>query len=311
MKQYSYDYWLREHFILQIPNYVENSVVFMYGPNTFDAYPESTPLKYNERTLIKNICDLLSIDVILIAQKSRTFINYHPGRDKMNESWLPKDFASFDEVPKIVIEEDYHYEKNDKWYVENGIDLILQRHYSQLLRQEKVPMKWFPFSVDTEVFKLNDVDRTQRFCLTGSLGGSVYKHRESVYHILTRLGVVDGFVKREMTGYSYIKNLQQYVSHICCGSAFDITPAKAFEIMASGSVLFTNRFSGINELFPDDAYCFYKEDYSDVEGKVNWILNDSDYVDHTVAAGLQCIAERHSHEYRINELMVIIDEVLT
>ena len=117
------------------------------------------------------------------------------------------------------------------------------------------------------------------------------------------MNLVEGFLDRLKVGDSYVKSLQQYVSHISCGSVYEITPAKSFEIMASGSVLFTNRFQGIGELFPEDCYCSYENDMSDVEQKARMILSDTDYVKETVKKAKSCIISKHSHKIRSLQLM--------
>lgn len=307
IKAYRYDYWLREHFILQIPRYSSHKV-FMYGPGTHERFKLYTPLKYDKEMSLQSVCDKIEPDVILIAQKSRMFMTYYPNRDN-NITWLPSDFA-FVKIPKIVIEEDYHYEKDDSWYVENNINLILQRHYSQSLRQQNVEMKWLPFSVDDSMFKPRDVVRYNKLCLTGSSCSGVYEYRTKAFQLLNAIGLADGFLNRQKIGLEYVKNLQEYISHISCGSIYNIVPAKCFEIMASGSVLFTNKFDGIEKLFPDDAYVSYDNKFIDVVEKANLILNDVNYRENIVKNAIKGISEKHSHLIRMKQLFEYLGSVV-
>ena len=302
---YGYDRWLREHFILQISKYRPNYKVLMYGPGVHKVYPKFCAMPYEEKCTFKKLQKLYRFDVVLIAQKSRMHIVYYPDREE-NETWLFQDFSELN-VPKIVIEEDYHYERDDEWYVQNGINLILQRHYSQSLREQTIPMRWFPFSVDPEVFQPGSSERINKLCLTGSSEGDVYRHRREVYERLSKVHMAEGFLKRQKIGIDYVKNLQEYVGHINCGSIYEINPAKCFEIMASGSVLFTNKFQGIDQLFPDNAYCSYKNDLSDVIDQAKRIINDTDYAQSISNAALDCIYERHTHKQRIDELIRFIN----
>ena len=108
----------------------------------------------------------------------------------------------------------------------------------------------------------------------------------------------------------YIKYLQSYLSHLNCGSVFNIETAKMFEIMACGSVLLTNETDkdGLKDLFYKDSYCTYKEDYSDLIIKVNRIIKDKEYRKYITTRAIKCIGERHTHEIRIKELLKIIKE---
>lgn len=306
---YRYDCWLRGEFIRQLPYFESDCCIFMYGLNIHKMYPHETPIIYDKNISFKTLKTLIQFDVVLIAQKSRMFKNYSPG-GKDNKTWLPYDFVKID-VPKIVIEEDYHYETNDDWYRENKIDLILQRHYSQSLRKDRVPMIWFPFSVDVEVFKPDKkVERKNKICFVGAIEDPVYKYRSGVVEILERAGLIDTFKRHEKIYGDYVKNLQEYISHTSCGSIYNTTPAKCFEIMASGSLLFTNKFTGIDELFPSDLYCAYKNDFSDVETVARRIINNPEFVKTTTEKALQFICEHHTHKVRTKQLLNIIRSVL-
>ena len=59
---------------------------------------------------------------------------------------------------------------------------------------------------------------------------------------------------------------------------YDIDNAKAFEIMASGKILLTNRCkNGFADLFGKNTYVTYENNMRDLIGKSQQILNDYDY----------------------------------
>ena len=84
-----------------------------------------------------------------------------------------------------------------------------------------------------------------------------------------------------------------------------------FEIMASGSVMFTDAGDeyGLKQLFPDDSYVTYnKLTYEDTKEKAEKILNNPDFRNQLTTKALKCIKEKHTHEIRAQELITIIRE---
>jgi len=308
ISQYNYDHWFRIDFIKAIFD-SEDVDVRAYGLGMDEAYPNIS-LKYNQNKLLSDIKKEFDFDIIISNTKSRMFERYVPpllGKELLHNCILPKDFATWNKTPKISLEEDYHYEIDDSWYVENNIDLILQRHYSQFCRKENIKKLWFPFSVDAEVFKSDKRKRINKICNAGSTQGKVYPSRNKIVKILEPMGTLVDF-DRKLVDNNYLECLKKYISHICCPSIYFITAAKILEISSSGSLLFTQESNkyGLNELFPKNCYFSYKEDLSDLKRKVFTILHDSDWVKETVNNALKCIQEKHTNEIRIKELKEII-----
>ena len=308
-----YNRWLHIEFVKEL---ARQSEVCLYGPQLEQYFPELVPILYEENMPYREIVEILGIDVIVIHSKDAVFDEYHPKKlfgGNEGKCWLAEDFAKVN-VPKVCLEVDYHYETDDKWYQKMGIDLILQRHCSQSLRQQTVPMKWLPFSVDANLFKSNPgIDRKRKICFAGTSyckRKDTYRYRERASEILLGKGLIDVFARFEKTGDKYIACLQEYVSHLSGNSKFDLSVGKNFEIMSSGSVLLTNKFSGIDTLFPPGSYCVYKDDGSDIVNKARRIIDDRRFRDEIVLKGRKCIIERHTHTIRAEQLISILKEIL-
>jgi hypothetical protein len=273
------------------------------------AYPDIS-LQYNSQKLLSDIKAEFNFDIIISNTKSRMFKYYCPPVLDLEERrgcWLPRDFAKWNKTPKISLEEDYHYEVSDSWYVENHVDLLLQRHWSQAQRKEHIKKIWYPFSVDNIIFSSKNQSRKRKLCNLASSSSECYPHRYKLIQMLEPYNLLHD-AKRSIENNDYLEWLQAYVAYICCDSIYHITPAKMFEIMASGGLLFTNESDkyGIQELFPKNSYFTYKEDYSDVKEKVHSIINDVNLVNATVKNALKCIDKRHTNTIRIDELLKII-----
>ena len=307
-----YNKWLTTEFMKEVANHTN---LCLYGPRLEQYFPDLVPLLYKKDMPFKEIVEILEINIIVMHTKNTVFTDYHPESlfsNFKNECWLAEDFAKID-VPKVCLEIDYHYEKDDKWYQEMGIDLILQRHYSQSLRQQTIPMKWLPFSVNPEIFKPNSEKiRNKKICFAGSLGNfrkETYRYRRRACEVLLRNNLIDVFSYYEKIGERYISCLQNYVSHLSSGSMFDLTSGKNFEIMASGSVLLTNRFSGMEKLFPQNAYCLYKNDCSDIIQKAERIIRDDSYREQIAQEGRKCILKKHTNNIRAKEFISILEKL--
>lgn len=314
--EYNFDHWLHMDFAEWLRHYTGGNVR-CYGKYLHEVYPKFVVTPWTAETTLQELHNIYPFDIIIINTKSRMFEDYLPpiNPDRMEPysigCWLPKDFDEY-KCPKIVIEEDYHWETDDDWYVDRGINLILQRHYSQSLRDGKVKKLWFPFSVDTSVFCSNPliVARERRIC---NMGGYTwcYIYRNRVKEILKSANLCVDFSNHHREE-RYIKSLQSYVAYISCSANVNHTPAKMFEIMSSGGILFTNRSPedkyGLKKLFPDESYVTYEEDFSDVLSKARRIINDKEWADMIAKKGMEYVQEHHNHKVRIRQLLKILEK---
>lgn len=308
---YDWDNWLHMKFVEYMHNSKKIDVV-AYGPELHQVYKSVTPINYDAKYKMIDLYNELKFDFIICMTKSRMFHYYNPHTDVAKDCWLPSDFNEFNKVPKLVLEEDYHYEKSDNWYKEVGIKLILQRHYNSYNRQETVPMEWFPFSVDTTTFKLGTKERIKKVGFAGTCN-SAYPERQSVTEFLRKNNLLEGFFKKEKIGNSYIEFLQSYDIILSGISAYNITPAKMFEIMASGAILLTNDDGHLERLFPKDTYITYQSDsvykMQSLITTLKNLLDNKQEIEKIRQKSIDCINSRHSHDVRINELVSILGKL--
>lgn len=309
IKEYDFDHYLHMSFVKALSKISKDIKIFSYGPGLRQAYPETTLFEYNPRLSFETLYEMLHFDLIIFMTKSRCFTYYNPKKDEAQGCWLPTDTAKFNKVPKIVLEEDYHYEKNDFWYREMGISLILQRHKSQVLRKQEVPMAWLPFSVDPLTFKDNGLNRENKIAFIGNNADEAYVYRKNAITNLVNANLGANYAGSKKVNNDYLEVLQKYIGYISCGSIYDITAAKNFEIMASGGILFTNSFLGIDYLFPNNSYVSYSNDASDIVQKAKNLLNNVYQQKEIRELAQKVIKTRHTHEIRLTEMLNIIKEM--
>ena len=309
---YDFDNWLHMRFVEYMHKYSELKVV-AYGPDLHISSPEVTPIRYNPSIDINTLDKEFHFDAIICNTKSRMFEYYNPHNNTSSGMWLPKDFSKT-KIPKIEIQEDAHYELDGKWYKEMNFDLILQRHYESSLKDWGIITKWFPFSVDTKTFCDGHYERINKVCMAGSVN-SAYPERQLACNILNKHQLIEIYSGKQMIGPKYIQCLKQYVCHLSGSSRYHITPAKMFEIMASGSVLLTNEEKDLPLLFDEGSYATYDDKIGSNEEKLvilaNKILTDGHFRRNITEKAVKCIKERHSHDIRIKQLMKIIEYLPT
>lgn len=306
-----YDGWLHVDFAVELRKYVKH--LYFYAPHMNEKFDNAlVPIRYNPTTTIKNIVSRLGINVIIVNTRSAMYEHYWPKmlcpeKPSVGDCWLPKDFAECKTL-KLCIEEDFHYETDAVWHKEMGFKAVLQKHYSQSLRKLEVPFESFPFSVDTSIFYDDGRTRRNKICFAGTSELECYPQRYIAHEKLREHGLIDVFRNHEMFNDKYINCLKNYVSHLSCGSRYNLTSAKNFEIMSSGSVLFTNKFMGIEKQFDEGSYVTYENDFSDLFEKANKIVSELDFRNSVIKKALNCIRTRHTHEVRIKELLNLIEK---
>lgn len=293
-----------------------------YGQRVHEAYPEECLVPYNSKLTMKDLHDKFDFDAVILLTQSRMFDHYRPplvppARAKeASGCWLPKDFAQW-KGTKILLDEDSHYETDNDWIKEVGIDIIFQRHLSNVTRFNAISPElkcfWLPISVDADLFKPDPkIERVNKLCMSASVVHEIYKWRKMQVETLVPLGLMVDYKEQKKVGNSYVECLKSYVGHGNCSSIYDITPGKIFEIMSSGSVLFTDNTPnyGLQELFSKDCYVTYERDGSDMIEKAKQIVNEPERTKEIALRGRQCILEHHTHAHRIKQMVDLLEREL-
>ena len=286
-------------------NRFPNVEIKYYGKNMHMCdYPEMNLIKYfkHANLQMKELKKIFNFDIILLSSKIRYC-------SKSNETWLPTDFNTFD-CPKVLVEGDYHNHRKNSWFKESNINLILHRHKRNVLIGKEdfpdIPQQWFPVSVDTSIFQPSIRNEIKKIGFIGSIDKNkqIYAYRIKAIKILLQKKIL---IKHVPNDNMYPKILQQNVAFLNGSSIYNIDNAKAFEIMASGKILLTNRCrNGFYDLFGNNTYVTYKNDMSDLITKAKQIINDDEYRKYIQQNALKVINKYHTHQIRANELLNIL-----
>jgi len=316
---YHFDHFLHMDIAKQM-NKMEGIEVKAYGHRLEELCPELCVYPWNSGLTMEQIYQKWQFDAIVVLTKARCFLDYLPKfamgntRGEIREGcWLPRDFASFNRAIKTCWEEDFHYEEDDSWYAQNGINLILQRHYVNVpfgnTFKNGVKHIFFPFSIDTTVFKDLGQPRQNLITYVGSVNNMYYVDRTKAVGLLKEARMITQDSPKKKEDQEYIRDLNSFICHLSGQSAYYILPAKIYEIAASGSLLFTsaNPKTGMELVFPSDTYVKYEDDCSDVIEKAAWILTHNQEVKDIVSRAKKHVQENHTHEIRTEQLVEILN----
>ncbi len=274
-----------------------------YGPGEDD--PILSPLSFNSGRLFSKVLKYYTPDVVIVYS---IFCAYR---------WLPGDFKD-SSVPKICIEVDYWnvVRKWRSWYKDNHFTFIIQRGY---YNRSPIRSVWLPFCANEEFIissRRSIGRRKQRIAFVGR-GGDISKdgyyypiRREAIrklheHKLVENIGVV---------GHDdYPNSLSRYFCYLCDSGRFDSPPAKTFEIMAAGGLLFTTPFSGYKRLFDKEKTCFfYDRDLVDVVDRARMVYKmPIEQVEEIVERGKKHIYEKHTDTHRIEDLLEILSTYIT
>jgi len=319
--RYNFDHHLHMDVAEDLNNF-SNVKVIAYGKGLHESNPRLCPFSYREDMTLLALYNAIKFDLIIVNTKSRCFDYYCPplvignteGERRKGEL-LPSDFSTFNKTPKIMIEEDYHYEVSDDWYKEKGFNLILQRHYSNFIKGKEmksgIEHRFFPFSVDINKFYDKKLSRINKITYVGSLSEAYYSDRLQALRKLSAYGLLQRDTEKHIVDNCYIDNLNKYVGHLSGQSNFFINPAKNLEIISSGSLLISNNHSkaGLEYILPNDCYISYDDTSSDIVSKVQYILNNSDKRLEIVEKATKYVRENHNHQIRHQQLLDIIGKI--
>ena len=308
-----HNHWYHLNFAKTI-NQQKDTELLAYGYGLEETqYSNLVLIPFKIRLTAIDLHKIFPFDIIIMDNRYRFFRNPF--------KWNSSKFFNLNNIPIVMIEGDFHLHKNEylsnRWFLPNQINLILHRHYNNFLLGNKIfpqiKQIWFPCSVNTDIFKPNPlIKREPLICsLLYGFAPEVYPYRRMATKILEKEKLTKDY-RYYLKDKKYPECLQSYISHINCSSIHHIDTAKMFEIMASGSVLFTDEGDdyGLQKLFPKNTYCTYNRNGNDVLFKGKKIINETAYRDYLTANGLQCINKKHTHNIRANELINIIKGIL-
>jgi len=216
---------------------------------------------------------------------------------------------------KVMIAVDYYkiVERNKfYWYENNQFDIVIQRHiYDIELFNKHIggPCIWVPYAANKEEFYPTEW-KLPKIGFTGTTSDAKYPQRGKALKLLKSEDLInDGGKIVGMKYAPFLRSHRGMLTSTRLGNSGKRTPfAKAFEIIASGSVLLSPPMD--YEIIPKDCYVEYKDDCSDVVEKAKWIINNKEEFEVISNNGYEEFKKNHTDTIRIKELYNSIERAL-
>lgn len=238
-------------------------------------------------------------------------------------------------IPKgcFVIDSHYSPKERSNYFESNKIDLIFsitKSHFLKTYPNFKDRFRWFPFSINSSIFKDYQLEKDIDFLLMGLLydglkkTGSqlftpkgIYPFRDKVYETMKN---EKGFVYHPHPGHnaaentlineSYAKELNRSKMFFTCGSLYKYPVLKYFEAPACKTLLLAEAVPDILELGFEDGVNFVACNQSDFYEKAMYYLENEEERMKITEKGYEFIHANHTDDARgrdfVNEVRKFI-----
>ena len=220
-------------------------------------------------------------------------------------------------IPKAVIFEDQHNDNIFQLQFAYDNDFIVFHRYQfkSFVQNTSFKIKnthWLPQSVDVDKFKDYGLPKKHKLLLTGALYGC-YTSRNLVREVFKNDRVLTHIPRPKENqgdywpiGIDYAKELNQSLISVCCGSIYQYSVMKHFEIPATNSLLYCDDFRELRSLGFIPNVNMITIDRNNIKNQVYDILNNPSLIKKISNSGMKLINEYHTTDVRAKELFITI-----
>lgn len=238
-------------------------------------------------------------------------------------------------IPKgcFVIDAHYSPPARRRYFEGNKIDLIFsvtKNYFLKMYPKYKSKFRWFPFSVNPNIYKDYQLNKDIDFLLIGQVYDRIKKTGYTTYTpkgrypfrdtVLERMKGVKGFVFHPHPGHTasnkaiinerYAKELNRSKMFFTCGSQLKYPVMKYFEAPACKTLLLAEAVPDILELGFKDGVNFVACDQSNFYEKAMYYLNNEKERTRITENGYNFIHTYHTDDVRaknfVNEIQKFI-----
>ena len=275
----------------------------LYGPGykIFDDLGFSRDISY----VIKCIYNGENPDVILMW-------------DKEGSGWAD-DFTNLEnqDCLKVLWSVDIHNDAVPKtldYIRKNKIKLILITYdknqitdSSKIFKTLGIPIEFYPFSIDTELFKPMNLEKKYDVSLIGNMSSSYYPLRNEFHKKM--LGSDFKYHHPEMVIYvrdEFARHINESKICVTCSSSYKYLVQKYYEVTSCGTLLMADLPMDAEYQHFIPGHNFVEVSPSNILSKVKYYLENEDEAKRIADNGRKTILQYHTHDIRGRELMEIL-----
>ena len=221
-------------------------------------------------------------------------------------------------LPKVHVVVDYHpwrEKQQDDFLKRNKYDLIFSRtSYAVRILEKKGFEKVYvlPFSVDTEIFKGNGVEKSYEVSaiLSEPVKKDLYPYRARVKRLIEMLNV-GTFFTGNVYFDEYVEAINRTKIAVASVSEFRWLPMRYTEIMSCGTFLLANWVEDLSLLgVNNEEHLVLYNGLSDLEKKIKYFLKNEEEREEIAKQGMNLVRKYHGNKQRVKTFINIIKEEL-
>jgi glycosyltransferase involved in cell wall biosynthesis len=193
----------------------------------------------------------------------------------------------------------------------NKYDILFyrQRCQSEYLKEigSDIPSYWFPFSVDTNVYKKLNLPKKYDVLTSATLRSDVYPNRVKVNNIVKKMGL--SAVTGRVVHQKYIEAINQTKICIISTNVFKSPNMKFTEFTSCGTFVLSDKPDNMEELgFKDGKHLVIYKDLKDLEDKINYYLKNEKKREKIAKQGMEFTRKNHNNVVRLKTMFEQINK---
>lgn len=239
------------------------------------------------------------------------------------------------DIPKGCFVIDSHYSPIERSYyiISNKIDLIFsitKSHFLKTYPHLKEKFRWFPFSVNSAIFKDYELEKDINFLLMGLLYDGMKKTGTQLFtpkglypfrdKVFEKMRHVEGFVYHPHPGHNapkdsiinerYAMELNRSKMFFTCGSYYKYPVLKYFEAPACKTLLLAEGIPDIFDLGFEDGVNFVACDETNFYEKAMYYLENEEERNRITENGYRFIQANHTDDVRAENFVKEIQQFI-
>lgn len=190
-------------------------------------------------------------------------------------------------------------------------DMLLMSHSLHLASRFPIPIRFFPFGADPQLFH-SDIPYSTRHIdvsFVGTRGHEIYKNRDESLRFME--ANLQGQANLSLRKNIYLEDLSKHYrnSKIVFNQTADTIKAfnmRIFEGMGCGALVLTDHTPEQTELFENGVHYVVYDSKEDMLEKLRYYLSHPDQAAKIAAEGQRHVVRNHTYEHRARQVLDLI-----
>lgn len=205
-----------------------------------------------------------------------------------------------------------------KYLKDAKINLILttydkaqESQYTKIFKTLGVPIEFYPFSVDPDIFRPMGIPHKYDVAVIGNMSSSYYPIRNRAHETLKDAGYryhhpfMKQYVREE-----FARHINECKICVTCSGSFKGLVQKYYEVTSCGTLLMADRCMDLEEQHFISGHNFVEINEGNILEKVQHYLSHPEEAQRIADQGRADILTYHTHDIRAKELIEILKKYI-